>query len=126
MANFFGKLIKKNGKLQYTSEAQKRLYKEFVDSIPENAIVEFYSDSQETNGTISQLAKVHAMIRELANHTGYTFDEMKLYVKKEAGMCYTSSEGVFICESFGDCSKEELSNVIQTIQQIGLKVNCPV
>ena len=123
MANFFGKLIKKNGKLQYASESQRKLYKQFIDSLPENSLVEFYIDSQENNGTISQLAKIHAMLRELANHTGYTPDEMKLYVKKEAGMCYTSSDGKFVCKSFGDCSKEELSNVIQTIQQIGLKVN---
>ena len=62
------------------------------------------------------------MIKELANHTGYTFDEMKLYVKKEAGMCYTSSN-TLICKSFGECSKDDLSLVIQTIQEIALKVN---
>ena len=62
MANFFGKLIKKNGKLQYASESQKKLYKQFIDSLPENSLVEFYIDSQENNGTISQLAKIHAML----------------------------------------------------------------
>ena len=47
---------------------------------------------------------------------------MKLYVKKEAGICYTSSN-TLICKSFGECSKEDLSLVIQSIQEIALKVN---
>mgnify|MGYP006279401431 CR=1 FL=1 len=123
--SFFGKLIKKDGKLVHYKEAERKLYENFIKEIPEGSIIEFYSEIQTNNGTLAQMAKIHAMIRDLANHTGYTFDEMKLYVKEEAGMCYTS-QNKLICKSFSDCSKEELNMVIQTLEEIGRKVNFQV
>lgn len=124
---FHGTLIKENGKLVHTKKANIKLYEEFVKNIPEGAIVEVFSEVQTNDGSLAQLAKIHAMIRELSNHTGYTVNEMKVYIKDEAGMCYTSpeKEGLF-CKSFGDCSKEELNDVIKVIEQIGLRVNCPL
>lgn len=122
MSGYFNKLIKKNGKLEHFIPSNKKLYDNYINSLPEGTTLEFFIDIQENNGTLAQLAKIHAMIKELANHTGYTFEEMKLYVKKEAGMCYTSSN-TLICKSFGESSKEDLSLVIQSIQEIALKVN---
>jgi hypothetical protein len=125
--SFYGKLIKKDGKLTHYKNAEKKLYEDFVKEIPEGGIIDFYSEVQTNDGNLAQMAKIHAIIRDLANHTGYTFDEMKLYTKEEAGMCYTSpDDSKLICKSFGDCSKEELNMVIQTLQMIGLKVNFPV
>lgn len=125
--SFFGKLIKKDGKLVHFREAERRLYENFIKEIPEGSIIEFYSEVQTNDGSLAQMAKIHAMIRDLANHTGYTFDEMKLYTKEEAGMCYTSpDDSKLICKSFGDCSKEELNMVIQTLEEIGRKVNFQV
>lgn len=122
--SYFGKLVKKDDKLIHLKNSQKKLYENFIKEIPEDATVEFYAEVQTTNGSLAQLAKIHAMIKNLANHTGYTFDEMKLYVKEEAGMCYTSpDDSMLICKSFGDCSKEELNMVIQTLEEIGRKVN---
>lgn len=123
--SFFSKLIKKDGQLVCTNETQKKIYQMYVDSIPEGTIVEYYIDIQSDSGSLAQLAKIHAMIRSLANHTGYTFEEMKIYTKEEAGMCYTSSDRL-ICKSFGDCSKEELAMVITTLEEIGKKVNFQV
>lgn len=125
MNSFFGKLIKKDGKLIHSKESEKKLYNNFIENIPENAVIEYYCEIQSNNGTLAQLAKIHAIIRNLSNHTGYTFDEMKLYVKEEAGMCYTS-QNKLICKSFSDCSKEELNMVIQTLEEIGRKVNFQV
>lgn len=125
--SFFGKLIKKDGKLIHLREVERKLYENFIKEIPEGGIIEFYSEIQTNDGTLAQMAKIHAMIRDLANHTGYTFDEMKLYTKEEAGMCYTSpDDSKLICKSFGDCSKEELNMVIQTLEEIGRKVNFQV
>lgn len=124
-SSFFSKLIKKDGKLVHVNDLNKKLYDAYVNGLPEGAIVEYYVDVQSDSGSLAQLAKIHAMIRSLANHTGYTFEEMKMYTKEEAGMCYTSSEK-FICKSFSDCSKEELSLVITTLQEIGNKVNFQV
>lgn len=125
--SYFGKLIKKDGKLLHYKEAERKLYENFIKEIPEDSVIEFYSEIQSNNGSLAQLAKIHAMIKSLANHTGYTFDEMKLYVKEEAGMCYTSpDDSMLICKSFGDCSKEELNMVIQTLEEIGQKVNFQV
>lgn len=122
--SFFGKLIKKDGKLIHYRDAERKIYESFIKEIPESGIVEFYTEVQTNDGSLAQMAKIHAMIRDLANFTGHTFDEMKLYVKEEAGMCYTSpDDSKLICKSFGDCSKDELNMVIQTIQEICLKVN---
>lgn len=122
--SYFGKLIKKDGKLTHIKDSERKLYENFIKEIPEGIVVEFYSEALSNDGSLAQMAKIHAMIRDLANHTGYTFDEMKLYIKEEAGMCYTSpDDSKIICKSFADCSKEELNMVIQTIQMIAQKVN---
>jgi hypothetical protein len=71
-------------------------------------------DSNVDNGTLAQIAKIHACIRELAIELGYTFDDMKAEVKRRNGMLINDK-----CKSFADCSKEELALVIQSIIQIG-------
>lgn len=125
--NYYGKLVKKNDKLVHTNNTSKKLYEDFIKNLPENSIVEFYADVSENNGTLAQIAKIHAMIRSLSNHTGNGFEEMKLYVKEKAGMCYIHpSSSKMICKSFGDCSKEELSYVIQTITEISHFLNYPL
>jgi|LauGreDrversion4_2_1035121.scaffolds.fasta_scaffold45905_7 hypothetical protein len=125
--NYFGKLKKENGKLVHVKDADRKTYEAFINMIPEGTVVEFFAEVQNDNGSLAQLAKIHAMTRALANHTGHTFEEMKLLIKNEAGMCYTGfnpdgSETV-ICKSFGDCSSEELSLVIKTAELLGQRVN---
>ncbi len=55
-----------------------------------------------------------AHIRELANYTGDSFEDMKLQVKLRAGLCTNNN-----CKSFSDCSKEELAMAIQASIEIG-------
>ena len=77
-------------------------------------------------GSIPQLKKIHALIRDLSIHTGTPFQDMKLLVKDKAGLCTVRDlEGrEFIdCRSFGDLSSEELSFVIETCIEIGKSVN---
>ena len=70
--------------------------------------------------TAGQLAKAHALIREIANSTGHTFEEIKLIIKEKTGLYIlatsTTPESI---KSFGDCSKEEMSRVIEECIELG-------
>ena len=87
---------------------------------------EVFIESNADTGTLPQIAKVHACIRELSKEMGYTFEDMKLEVKKMSGLCVEKTiqgERFLICKSFGDCSIDELSLTIQTIVELGDSVN---
>jgi hypothetical protein len=69
---------------------------------------------QTEDASYAQISKVHKHIRELANYTGDSFEDMKLQVKLRAGLCTDTN-----CKSFSECSKEELSMAIQASLEIG-------
>jgi hypothetical protein len=126
---FNGKFIKRNGKLEFPSLAVSKQHELFVSNVPDGTIVEFFFEVQQDDGTLPQLAKLHAMIRELALHVGEPFDNMKLLVKDKAGLCLArevSGKEYFLAKSFGECSREELSLAIQAAIDIGISVNCPI
>lgn len=126
---FNGKFIKRNGRLEFSSLAVSKQHEIFVSDIPDGTIVEFFFEVQQDDGTLPQLAKLHAMIRELALHVGEPFDNMKLLVKDKAGLCLArevSGKEYFLAKSFGECSREELSLAIQAAIDIGTSVNCPI
>ena len=60
-------------------------------------------------GSNAQLAKIHAMLRQLASDIGEETATLKEQIKKEA----------MIDKSFADCDTDELNDVIQTILKIG-------
>jgi hypothetical protein len=124
-----GKFIKRNGRLEFSSLAISKQHELFVSEIPDGTIVEFFFEVQQDDGTLPQLAKLHAMIRELALHVGEPFDNMKLLVKDKAGLCLArevAGKEYFLAKSFGECSREELSLAIQAAIDIGISVNCPI
>ena len=53
-----------------------------MDKLSEGQQVEVFMGLTSDDGSIAQLAKVHACIRELAKESGYTFDEMKKIIKQ--------------------------------------------
>jgi len=116
--NLFSNLTKKDGKLVYNIKAQENIYSSFVEDLPEGTKVEIFVSVSDGNGTNAQIAKIHVSIRQLANEVGYSFSEMKLLVKRKAGLCFNKN-GTEYCKSFGDCSKEELNSVIQEIIELG-------
>ena len=120
-ANLFANLTKRDGKLEYNIKAQEAIYNKFVDELPEGAKVEIFVSVTGDNGTNAQIAKIHVSIRQLANDLGYAFSEMKLLIKRKAGLCFNKN-GTEYCKSFGDCSKEELNSVIQEIIELGDEV----
>lgn len=124
-----GKFIKRNGRLEFSSLAVSKQHEVFVSEVPDGTIVEFFFEVQQDDGTLPQLAKLHAMIRELALHVGEPFEDMKLLVKDKAGLCLVrevAGKEYFLAKSFGECSREELSLAIQASIDIGISVNCPV
>ena len=77
------------------------------------AYLQIASDPNKTNG---QLAKAHALMKELANSTGHTINEIKDVIKERAGL-YDEASSNF--KSFADCSKHEMSNVIEHCIALG-------
>ena len=116
--NFFSILKKKDGELIHTIKAKGTLYKNWIKELPEGTKVEIFVSVSGEDGTNAQLAKVHAMIRQLANDIGYTFSEMKLQVKRKTGLCFVRDKQEY-CKSFKDCSKQELNLVIQSLIEMG-------
>jgi len=107
---------KKGNKLVITSKLERDQYNIFIRSLDEDAIVEGLLELRTLDNTKSQLAKIHVMIKIMADEQGYSVKEMKEIMKDECGMSY-KKEGKKIYESFADKSKDELSNVIETIIQ---------
>ena len=123
MKNRYTGLLRKNGiTLDYVNPSDKTTYGYFLEGLEEGCLVEIYMEKQSDDGTLAQLAKVHAMIRELAIHIGETFEDMKLLVKKRAGLCIEKEiEGsrFLYCKSLGKCNKQELALCIEAMKQIG-------
>lgn len=86
----------------------------FIKGLQDGDVVIITYEVQTQDASYAQVSKVHKHIRELANYTGDSFEDMKLQVKLRAGLCSESD-----CKSFADCSKEELSMAIQASIEIG-------
>jgi S-adenosylmethionine:tRNA-ribosyltransferase-isomerase (queuine synthetase) len=119
---FSFKLTKKNGNLVHINESTKISYQLFLDKLQEGQEVEVFMGLTSDNGSLAQLAKVHACIRELAKESGYTFDEMKFIVKQHSGLCYDGG-GAEYCKSFKECSKDELAMAIESAVELGRDLN---
>lgn len=119
---FTVKLVKQDGKLVYPDDKSKLNYQIFLDKLPEGQQVEIFMGLTSDDGSVAQLAKVHACIRVLAKESGYTFDEMKTIIKQQSGLCYDAGD-VEYCKSFADCSKTELVLAIEACIQIGREFN---
>ena len=119
---FSFKLTKTNGKLVHINENTKISYQLFLDKLQEGQEVEVFMGLTSDTGSLAQLAKVHACIRELAKESGYTFEEMKFIVKKHSGLCYDGG-GAEYCKSFKDCSKDELAMAIESAIELGRGLN---
>ncbi len=116
--NIFIKLSVKDGKLDFPMKAQKTRLDTFLKNTPDGSKLEMFIGVTTDKGSNPQLARVHAMIRQMANDLGYTFEEIKLQVKRKAGLCFTRNK-VEYCKSFADCDKEDLNLAIQACIEIG-------
>lgn len=105
------KVVNKNLEIDPLGSAKLGL---FIKGLDDGDVVIITYEVQTQDASYSQVSKVHKHIRELANYTGDSFEDMKLQVKLRAGLCSESD-----CKSFADCSKEELSLAIQASIEIG-------
>lgn len=105
------KVVNKNLEIDPLGSAKLGL---FIKGLQEGETVLITYEVQTEDASYAQMSKVHKHIRELANYTGDTFEDMKLQVKLRAGLCNNTD-----CKSFADCSKEELSMAIQASIEIG-------
>ena len=108
----------KDGALDFPNKGTKSKFDRFIKNLPDATKLEMFISASSSNGSLPQLARVHAMIREIANELGYTFEEAKLQVKRKAGLCFVKNN-VEHCKSFGKCDKEELNLAIQACIEIG-------
>lgn len=97
-------------------ETKLELYKK---SLEPGAKVEVFLSQISDDKSLAQLAKVHAMIRELANFTGHSFEEIKNEVKERSGLVLVYGTTHHEYKSFSNCSKDEMSAAIQTCIEIG-------
>lgn len=116
--NIFIELSIKDGEFDFTMKAQKTKLDAFLKRLPDGAKLEMFIGVTTDKGSNPQLARIHAMIRQLANDIGYTFEEVKLQVKRKAGLCFTRNN-VEYCKSFADCDKEDMNLAIQACIEIG-------
>lgn len=112
------RLKKKEGKLKYRLGVEEDLYNAFVSNIPEGAHVEIFISVDTDDGSLSQLAKLHANIKEISNSTGQSVDDIKLEIKRRSGLVFVNKDSYYQ-KSFSDCSKTELSKAIQETIQLG-------
>lgn len=102
-------LIKRDGKLEHTIKAKEGILNDIIKELPEGTKIEVFANTVGMKGSNAQLAKIHAMIRQLANDIGEDPASLKEHVKKQA----------MIDKSFGECDTEELNSVIQTVLSLG-------
>lgn len=109
--------FKKQGKkLVMTSELSKEQYKLFLSSLKDDDVVEALFELRTMDNTKSQLAKIHVMLKIMADEQGYTAREMKDLIKEECNMYYVQ-QGHKVYTSFSQCDKDDLSNIIEIIIQ---------
>lgn len=113
---FIAKMIRTAaGKMEYVNPRDKLLFKEHVNSLRVSQVVEIVIDFSRDNATLSDIAKIHAMIGEISKETGDDFEDVKIQVKKRAGLYKINEE----LKSFSDASDEDLKEAIKAARSIG-------
>ncbi len=108
----------KDGALHWPIKAHKTRLDNFLKNLEDDSKLEIFIGVTTEKGSNAQLARLHAMIREIANDIGYTFEETKLQVKRKAGLCFTRNNSEY-CKSFAECDYQDLNLAIQAAIEIG-------
>ena len=116
--NLHARLVINDGKLDFPSKPVETKFNSFLKDLPDGTPIDIFMGVSTDKGSNAQLARVHAMIRELAQYIGYTFEEVKLQAKRKAGLCLVR-DGQEYCKSFAECDRDELNLVIQALVEMG-------
>lgn len=109
------KLIKLNGRLVFKNKSDQTVFLKLQAGLREGQVIEQMTSFDKDDGTLGQLATVHAMIADIAKHMGETTSNIKVMVKKECGLFDLNGN----VKSFGVCSKDELNDVKEQLIQMG-------
>lgn len=118
--------IDEKGTLVPFSKLDNTKLKLFLNAIKKDTPIETYmtivEGDEKTNG---QLAKIHAMIKELSDYTRQPYKWVKEYIKEKAGLVRPISAYPYTIasKSFGDCTKEELGQAIEACQELLDEIN---
>lgn len=115
-------IIDEKGVPQTISIQYKLRYKDFIQQLKPGDRFTMLLEEEIWNNTKPQLAKIHAMIKEISQETGDNFKDTKKDIKERCGLTYYENK-VKKYKSFAKCSKLELSNVIEIIYQLGTFLN---
>lgn len=107
-----------NGKLVAKDGLMKNRLNEFIKNLTADDEIECIMEAVEPNNTKAQLAKIHVMIKEIADETGEDIKKTKNDIKDQCGLTYYIDNKKQY-HSFANQSKESLSNVIEKIYLIG-------
>lgn len=121
-------LVDDKGVMSPVSKAEEQKFYHMLHSLkPGDKVSAMYEVIKDDHSTV-QLAKVHALIRELANCTGNEFEDVKLEVKRKAGLTIkskdTTGKPIEIVKSFADCSMQQISMAIQSTIELGAEFGC--
>jgi hypothetical protein len=121
-------IVDEKGVLAPRNEKELQKFNRMLHSLKPGNRVSMMCEVVKDDHSLVQLAKVHALIRELAHCTGNDFEDVKLEVKRRAGLTVKSkdSEGktLEMVKSFADCSKDQISMAIQSCIDLGTEFGC--
>jgi len=121
-------VVDEKGVLAPRNDKELQKFNRMLHSLKPGNRVSMMCEVVKDDHSLVQLAKVHALIRELAHCTGNDFEDVKLEVKRRAGLTIKSkdSEGktLEMVKSFADCSKDQISMAIQACIEIGNEFGC--
>jgi hypothetical protein len=121
-------VVNENGELSPRSIKEEQKFNRLTHSLKPGMRIQVMYEVIKDDHSLVQLAKVHALIRELAHCTGNEFEDVKLEVKRHAGLTVKSKDpagkSIELVKSFADCSKDQLSAAIESCITIGAEVGC--
>jgi len=121
-------VVDEKGVLAPRNDKEEQKFNRMLKTLKPGNRVSMMMEVVKDDHSLVQLAKVHALIRELAYCTGNDFEDVKLEVKRKAGLTIKSkdSEGksLEIVKSFAECSKDQLSMAIQACIELGNEFGC--
>ena len=115
---FSASLQKKDGKIIYPKNAEKKLYQEFVNALEDGQKITVYFEAHGDQGFFAQLCKIHACIREIAFEMGQSVPKTKKMIKEMSGLYFEFGD-TYYEKSFGHCDSREMTLVIQSIIEAG-------
>lgn len=111
-------LIVREGKLINYNIHDKVKMDRLMSMLKEGDLVEATYEIKNANASYAQMSKLHASIRLIAEETGSGFNEVKLEMKRRCGLVIGDK-----VKSFGDCSKAEISKVIEECISVAETLN---